>query len=85
MPTEPDAPPVMHLGIAPELWLSYCPFRTLRADEYPAVNRWLVLFARWKRYGVMPEAGGLDDQPEPTLRAFDLMAYALSLPLATDA
>lgn len=74
----------MHLGIAPELWLPYCPFRTLREDEFPSVSSWLILFARWRRYRVLPAPGGLDDQPEPTLRAFDLMDYALRLPLVTE-
>jgi hypothetical protein len=70
----------MHLGIAPELWLPFCPFRTLREREFPHVSHWLVRFARWRRYRVLPEPGGLDDQSEPVLKAFDLMEYALTLP-----
>ena len=76
----PDAPDVEHLGIPPELWRPFCPFRTLREIEYPAVARWLTRFGRWQRYGVLPDTGGLDDQSEQTLRAFDVMTYALRLP-----
>jgi hypothetical protein len=68
------------LGIPPELWRTFCPFRTLRTVEHPAVARWLTRFGRWERYRVLPDRGGLDDQSEQTLRAFDVMTYALRLP-----
>src|SRR5262245_15964077 len=77
LPAEPDAAPIIHLGIAPELWLPYCPFRTLRPWEFPDVAAWLTRFARWQRYGGL---GDPDEQDERTLRAFDLMSYALRLP-----
>jgi hypothetical protein len=70
----------MHLGIPPDVWQPFCPFRTLRETEFPAVSRWITRFARWQRYQVLPEVGGLDDQDEQTLRAFDLMTNALALP-----
>jgi hypothetical protein len=38
------------------------------------------LFARYRRYGVLPTAGGLEDQEERTLQIFDRLTWALGLP-----
>ncbi len=72
-----EAPPVTHPDIPTAVWHPWCPFRTLRL---PPVLAWLTQYGRWQRYHVLPDAGGLDDQAEPVLQAFDVMTWALAQP-----
>jgi len=65
---------VTHPDIPPAVWRPWCPFRTLRL---PAVLAWLTRYGRWQRYHVLPDVGGLDDQAEVVLQAFDVMTWAL--------
>jgi hypothetical protein len=49
---------------------SVCPMVRVQA---PAVQAGLTLWARWRRYGVLPVAGGLEDQRPEDLDALDLI------------
>ena len=50
----------------------------------PRVIDWLRLYGRWQRYQVLPEVGGLADQNEVTLHAFDVISAAFKMPRVHD-
>ena len=45
----------------------------------PKVESWLRLFGRWQRYQTLPADGGLDDQEERVLHAFDVIGGSLRM------
>ena len=75
MTEDPAADPVLHPSLPPELALPVCPMRAIREPQVADLVR---LFWRVRRYGVLPVAGGLDDQPARVLDAFDEMAGAIA-------
>jgi hypothetical protein len=48
------------------------------------VTEWIRLYGRWQRYNVLPEEGGLFDQDERTLHAFDVIGAAFRMPRVDD-
>lgn len=50
----------------------------------PAVLEHLRLYGRWQRYNALPEQGGLMDQSERTLHAFDVITASLKMPRVHD-
>ncbi len=76
--TEPVVPEGLPLRIAVALAEPTCPMRTL---QDPQVIDYLTLHDRVRRWGVLPRAGGLEDQVSADLEALDVVDQVMAVPL----
>lgn len=72
--TPPRAPVVEHPQLPRAVLMPECPMRSVR---HPDVRTYLPLFAACRRLGVLPRAGGYEDQDARTMAAWDVMAASL--------
>ena len=64
---------MVHAEIPRALWDTFCPWRALRR---PDVVARITTFIRSTEFRVLPGDGGLDDQEEELLQAFDVLTAA---------
>lgn len=75
--TIPVVHPALPIAVSRALAGPTCP---MLATKDRRVQDYLVLHRRWRRFGILPRAGGLEDQLATDLEALELVDAIMTMP-----